>query len=116
MSILFALPGCVDPWRTKNHPDGTVKTEKDPKWAIAVTASALVVGLIANFFLFLRILGRINPKRMQYFSMTLWILEGMFILECLLKTFKLSWTLRQWEYMFEQRAMTGIGHMLKDFG
>jgi len=73
----MAISGCADRWRAENFPNGTVKTEKDPDWVVATTAVAIVVGLFANIFLLMRMLGRGNPKYMQYMSITLWTLECM---------------------------------------
>lgn len=72
---LMAISGCADRWRTKSFPDGTVITEKDPNWVIAITAVAIIVGLFANLFLLMRMLGRANPKYMQHMTIALWILE-----------------------------------------
>lgn len=69
---LMAISGCADRWRTE---DGTVITERDPVWVIAITAVAIVVGFFANIFLLMRMLGRANPKYMQYLSIALWTLE-----------------------------------------
>ena len=55
--------------------DGRVISEKDPPWVIGVTASAIVVGFIANVFLLLRMLGRGNPKYVQFTCIALWTLE-----------------------------------------
>jgi hypothetical protein len=74
---LMAISGCADRWRTENLPDGTVITEKDPEWVVAITAVAIVVGFFANIFLLMRMLGRANPKYMQYLSIALWALECM---------------------------------------
>lgn len=72
---LMAISGCADRWRTETLPDGTVITEKDPTWVVAITAVAIVVGFFANIFLLMRMLGRANPKHMQYMSIALWTLE-----------------------------------------
>src|SRR5579862_9246490 len=42
---LLALSGCADRWRLYATTDGEALSEKDPKWVIAVTALAIVVGL-----------------------------------------------------------------------
>lgn len=86
MLTLLALSGCVDPWRFENLLNGTTRTDKDPKWVIAIIGVALFVGLIANIFLLLTMLGRANQKYMQLLSIALWTLECMYVhLRCLLK-------------------------------
>ncbi|SRR6266496_3028240 len=72
---LMAISGCADRWRTENSPNGTVTTEMNPRWVVAITAVAIVVGFIANIFLLMRMLGRANPKHMQNMSIALWTLE-----------------------------------------
>ena len=79
MLTLLSLSGCVDPWRIENLPNGTTRTDKDPNWVIAIIVAALVLGLIANIFLLLTMLGRANQKYMQRLSITLWTLECMYI-------------------------------------
>lgn len=73
---LLALSGCADRWRMYVTKEGGGQLfEKDPRWVIAVTALAIVVGLIANILLLLRMLGRGNPKHLQLFAIILWLLE-----------------------------------------
>ena len=71
---LMALSGCADKWRSEEV-SGVVIDEPDPKWVAAVAAVAIVVGFIANIFLLMRMMGRGNPKHMQYLSITLWTIE-----------------------------------------
>jgi hypothetical protein len=75
--VLFALSGCADRWGI-NIMDGLPVEEPDPEWVIIITSVAAMVGLIANFILLWRILGRGNPKLMQLLCITLWLLEGTF--------------------------------------
>ena len=72
---LLALSGCADRWRLYATTDGETLSGKDPKWVIAVTALAIIVGLIANILLLARMLGRGNPKHLQWFAIILWLLE-----------------------------------------
>lgn len=72
---LLALSGCADRWRLYSTTDGKALLEKDPRWVIAVTALAIIVGLIANILLLARMLGRGNPKHLQWFAIILWLLE-----------------------------------------
>jgi len=72
---LMAISGCADRWRTKHLSDGTIISEPDPAWVIGVTATAIVVGFIANIFLLMRMLGRANPKYIQYATIILWTVE-----------------------------------------
>jgi hypothetical protein len=77
--MLMAISGCADRWGTKHLSDGTIISERDPAWVIGVTATAIVIGFIANIFLLMRMLGRANPKYMQYASIVLWTLECTFL-------------------------------------
>jgi len=72
---LMAISGCADRWRTEDFPDGRVLVERDPPWVLATTAVAIVLGFLANIFLLMRMLGRANPKHMQYLCIGLWFLE-----------------------------------------
>lgn len=78
---LLALSGCADKWRTKTV-DGIAVEERDPKWAMVTTAVAIVLGFIANIFLLMRMMGRGNPKHMQYWSIFLWTMECNYSLIC----------------------------------
>lgn len=71
---LMALSGCADKWRSEDIL-GQPVTEPDPLWVVVVTAIAIVVGFIANTFLLIRMMGRGDPKLMQYLSIILWTLE-----------------------------------------
>src|SRR5277367_3431238 len=72
---LMAISGCADRWRTEDFPDGRVLVERDPKWVVAATAVAIITGFVANIFLMMRMLGRANPKIMQYLCIAFWSLE-----------------------------------------
>jgi hypothetical protein len=74
---LLALAGCTDRWRVF-WVDGTSYSEKDPKWVIATTVIAIVMGLLANVFLLLRMMARGNPALNQSMSIILWSLECSF--------------------------------------
>jgi hypothetical protein len=81
---LMAISGCADRWRTEDFSDGRVLVESDPKWVVAATAVAIITGFVANIFLMMRMLGRANPKIMQYLCIAFWSLEcivptGVFI-------------------------------------
>jgi hypothetical protein len=82
---LMAISGCADQWRAKHLSDGTIISERDPSWVIGITTTAIVVGFIANIFLLMRMLGRANPKYMQYASIVLWTLECTLLQPRLLK-------------------------------
>jgi len=70
---LMAISGCADRWRTEDFPDGLV--ERNPRWVVATTAVAILLGGIANIFLLMRMMGRANPKHMQNLCIGLWFLE-----------------------------------------
>ena len=72
---LMALSGCADHWRTEDLADGRILVERDPAWVVAATAVAIVIGFIANIFLLMRMLGRANPKYMQYLCIIMWSIE-----------------------------------------
>ena len=72
---LLALSGCADRWRLYVTDNGVSMEEKDPKWVIAVTALAIMIGMFANILLLLRMLGRGNPKHLQIIAIVLWLLE-----------------------------------------
>jgi len=71
---LLALSGCADRWRTAVI-NGRLIEDPDPKWVVIVTSIAIAVGFLANVFLLLRMLGRGNPKYMQFLCVVLWALE-----------------------------------------
>lgn len=73
---LMALSGCADKWRDEEIGDRTID-EKDPKWVVATTSLAICIGFIANVLLLARMMGRGNPKYMQYGSIVLWVIECM---------------------------------------
>ena len=81
---LMALSGCADRWRILELPDGSFHIEPDPQWVVVITAVAIVIGFIANIFLLMRMLGRANPKSMQYLCVTFWALE------CIIQTLGLD--------------------------
>ena len=56
-------------------PDGSHVSEKDPRWVVGITALAIVIGFIANILLLLRMMGRGNPKIIQYWTIVLWMTE-----------------------------------------
>jgi hypothetical protein len=72
---LMAISGCADKWRSETFPNGITIAEEDPIWVCIVTALAIVIGFIANIFLLIRMMGRGNPKHLQYGAIILWILE-----------------------------------------
>ena len=72
----MALSGCADKWRDEDIGDRTID-DKDPKWVVATTSLAICIGFIANVLLLARMMGRGNPKYMQYGSIVLWVIECM---------------------------------------
>ena len=72
---LLAISGCADKWRVRVFPAGLDVPVRDPRWVIGLTATAILIGFIANIFLLLRMIGRGNPKYMQDLSILLWTLE-----------------------------------------
>jgi len=72
---LLALSGCADRWRVFDNGNGTVFDEPDPPWVVATTVTAIVVGLVANTFMLLRMVGRGHPKWDQNISIVLWLTE-----------------------------------------
>jgi potassium channel subfamily K len=73
---LLALSGCADRWRTETV-GGDFIQDGDPTWVVVVTAIAIAIGLLANVFLLMRMLGRGNPKYMQINCILLWAIECM---------------------------------------
>jgi hypothetical protein len=71
---LLALSGCADRWRVATI-DGLLIEDPDPKWVTITTSVAVAIGLVANIFLLMRMLGRGNPKHMQWLCIILWFLE-----------------------------------------
>jgi hypothetical protein len=76
---LMALSGCADRWRAENFPGGHTVPEDDPTWVVCITAVAIVIGFTANVLLLMRMMGRGNPKLIQYWSIGLWTLECIFL-------------------------------------
>jgi hypothetical protein len=72
---LLALSGCADEWREHVDADGKVLSEPDPRWVVATTVTALVMGVVANLFMLLRMTGTGPSKWNQNISISLWILE-----------------------------------------
>ena len=76
VATLMAGSGCLDTWRAVGLPDGSQLKDDDPDWVRIPTSMAIFVGLIANIILLIRLLlGRPNLQRLQYWCITLWVLE-----------------------------------------
>jgi energy-converting hydrogenase Eha subunit A len=95
---LLAIAGCTDRWRYFYESDGDYFSEKDPTWIIATTVVAIVLGVIANIFLALRMLARGNPALNQYLSITLWSLQCIINVVCIVVFVKLVGDGGNWEY------------------
>jgi hypothetical protein len=72
---LLALSGCLDRWRVLEMPDGSRASDRDPRWVVGITALAIITGFVANILLLSRMMGRGNPKYIQYATIALWVLE-----------------------------------------
>jgi hypothetical protein len=72
---LLALSGCLDRWRVLAMPDGSRTSERDPRWVVSITALAIIIGFVANILLLMRMMGRGNPKHIQYWTIALWVVE-----------------------------------------
>jgi hypothetical protein len=72
---LLALSGCLDRWRVFEIPGGSRASDRDPRWVIAITALAIIIGFVANILLLTRMMGRGNPKYIQYWTIALWAIE-----------------------------------------